>query len=94
MVYEGRWRPPEQHEQKWLDYQADKIKRGARRARSRAAGARSDPERRPDRAGLLRSATATCASRGAWRADHPKLVAWLDRFAAQVPAFDATKVAA
>ena len=25
---------------------------------------------------------------------HPKLVAWLDRFAAQVPAFNATKVAA
>ena len=31
---------------------------------------------------------------GTWRADHPKLVAWLDRFAAQVPAFAATKVAA
>ena len=32
--------------------------------------------------------------KGDWRADHPKLVAWLDRFAAQVPAFNATKVAA
>ena len=32
--------------------------------------------------------------KGAWREGHPKLVAWLDRFAAQVPAFDETKVAA
>jgi glutathione S-transferase len=31
---------------------------------------------------------------GAWRKDHPKLVAWLDRFAAQVPAFAETKVEA
>ena len=31
---------------------------------------------------------------GDWRAGHPKLVAWLDRFAAQVPAFNATKVTA
>ena len=32
--------------------------------------------------------------KGEWRDTHPKLVAWLDRFAAQVPAFAATKVAA
>ena len=31
---------------------------------------------------------------GDWRTGHPKLVAWLDRFAARVPAFAATKVAA
>jgi len=29
-----------------------------------------------------------------WRAAHPKLVTWLDRFAAKVPAFAETKVAA
>src|SRR5258708_3812414 len=29
---------------------------------------------------------------GDWRASRPKLVAWLDRFAAQVPTFAATKV--
>jgi glutathione S-transferase len=28
---------------------------------------------------------------GAWRGRHPKLVAWLDDFTAQVPAFEATK---
>ena len=28
VVYEGRLRPPEKHEPKWVDYQADKIVRG------------------------------------------------------------------
>jgi glutathione S-transferase len=28
---------------------------------------------------------------GSWRADHPRLVAWLDEFARRVPAFAATK---
>jgi glutathione S-transferase len=31
---------------------------------------------------------------GTWRPDHPRLVAWLDEFAARVPAFAATKPAA
>ena len=26
-VYEGRWRPVEKHEKKWVDYQAEKVKR-------------------------------------------------------------------
>ena len=29
---------------------------------------------------------------GEWRADHPRLVAWLDNFAARVPGYAATKV--
>jgi hypothetical protein len=28
---------------------------------------------------------------GKWRNGHPNLVAWLDKFAAQVPAFEATR---
>jgi glutathione S-transferase len=28
---------------------------------------------------------------GSWRADYPRLVQWLDRFATTVPAYDATK---
>ena len=31
---------------------------------------------------------------GTWRKPHPKLAAWLDKFAAQVPAFAETKVGA
>ena len=30
---------------------------------------------------------------GTWRKDHPRLLAWHDKFAAQVPAFAATKIA-
>jgi len=29
---------------------------------------------------------------GAWRVDHPRLVAWLDKFTAAIPAFEATKI--
>jgi glutathione S-transferase len=31
---------------------------------------------------------------GSWRKDHPRLVAWLEAFAAQVPAFTETQVTA
>ena len=31
---------------------------------------------------------------GKWRAGHPKLVEWLDEFAAKVPAFEKTRVTA
>src|SRR5438552_2321096 len=27
VVYEGRWRQPDKHEPKWVDYQSDKIQR-------------------------------------------------------------------
>ena len=32
-----------------------------------------------------------CRFGGGWRSEHPRLVAWLDNFAARVPAFAATK---
>ena len=31
---------------------------------------------------------------GTWRKDYPQLVAWLDAFAAKVPAFEKTRVTA
>ena len=31
---------------------------------------------------------------GKWRESHPRLVKWLDEFAARVPAFEATRVTA
>ena len=92
-VYEGRFRPPEQHEAKWLDYQADKIKRGL-------AALEAEPPPLDAIPNVGQIALACLLGHrdlrfaGDWRADHPKLVAWLDRFAAQVPAFGATKVAA
>ena len=90
-VYEIRWRPAEKHEQKWLDHQAGKVDAGARRARGCTAGARIAAERRSDRARLRArlSRLSFPAARGGRII--PRLAAWLDDFAAQVPAFDATK---
>ena len=88
-VYEGRYRPPEKHEQKWLDLQAGKVARGL------AALEASPPQlTSPPAVGQI---TVACALgyrdfrfAGSWRKDHPRLVAWLDAFAARVPAFAAT----
>jgi len=88
-VYEGRYRSPEKHEQKWLDLQAGKVARGL------AALEAAPPEiTSPPTVGQI---TVACALgyrdfrfAGSWRKDHPRLVGWLDAFAARVPAFAAT----
>ena len=92
-VYEGRWRAPEKHEPRWVDYQAGKVARGL--AALEAEPPALDPV--PD----VGQITAACALgyqdfrfAGRWREKHPKLVAWLARFEAAVPAFDKTMVAA
>ena len=70
-----------------------------RPARSRAGSRRSKPQPpgldAPPNVGQI---TLACALgyrdfrfEGNWRKDYPRLVAWLDTFAARVPAFDATK---
>ena len=90
VVYEGRWRPAERHEPKWVDHQAGKVTRAL--ASLEAAPPAIDA---PPNVGQI---TLACALgyrdfrfAGTWRKDHPRLVAWLDQFAAQVPAFAATK---
>jgi len=93
IVYEGRWRPVEHHVQKSTDYQADKIKRGLTALEAEPPSL--DPIPNVGQIALacflghrdLRFA-------GDWRAAHPRLVTWLDRFAAKVPTFAETKVAA
>jgi len=93
-VYEGRWRAPERHEPKWLDHQAGKVARALAvlEAAPPARGARSAV---PD-VGQIALACALgyrdFRFAGTWRPDHPRLVAWLDEFAARVPAFAATAV--
>ena len=91
LVYEGRFRPAEQHVQKWLDHQQGKIARGL----AHAEATLSTP-----REGLahIGEITQACALgymdfrfNGSWRADHPRLVAWLDHFAAKTPAFAQTQ---
>ncbi len=92
IVYEGRFRQPEMRLQTWLDRQQDKIDR-ALAVLEAAPPALSDV---PD----VGQITLACALgyldlrlASAWRKDHPKLVAWLDQFAARVPAFARTKPA-
>src|SRR4029079_15405504 len=93
LVYEGRFRPKEHHVQKWIDYQADKIKRGLTALEAEPPSLEATPN-----VGQIALACflghRDLRFSGDWRAGHPKLVTWLDRFAAQVPAFAATKVAA
>jgi glutathione S-transferase len=90
LVYEGRWRPAERHERKWVDHQADKV------ARALAALEASPPAlTAPPDVGQIALACALgyrdFRFEGKWRADHPRLVDWLEGFAARVPAFAATK---
>jgi glutathione S-transferase len=93
LVYEGRFRPPEHHVQKWIDYQADKIKRGL-------TAIEAEPPALDPIPNVGQIALACFLGHrdlrfgGDWRAAHPNLVTWLDRFAAKVPAFADTKVAA
>jgi glutathione S-transferase len=90
LVYEGRWRPPERHEPKWVDLQAGKVAR----ALSVLEAAPPALDATPD-VGQIALACALgyrdFRFPGTWRTDHPRLVAFLDEFARHVPAFAATK---
>jgi glutathione S-transferase len=90
LVYEGRFRPPDKHVQTWKDMQAAKV------ARALVALEAAPPAL--DAVPNVGQITLACALayqdfrfEGKWRKDHPRLVAWLDAFAAKVPAFAATK---
>jgi glutathione S-transferase len=93
VVYESRYRPDDKRVQVWVDRQSDKIARGL--AALEAAPPKLDAV--PDVGQIaLACVLGYCDLRfgGSWREGHPRLVAWLDKFAAQVPAFVQTKVAA
>jgi len=95
-VYEGRWRATEKHEAKWLDYQAGKV--------GRAFAVLEAAPPAPVSNGVLPHVgeiALGCALgyrdlrfAGTWRDSHPRLVAWLEGFAARVPAFAATTMKA
>ena len=93
MVYENRYRPPDKSVQTWVDRQAEKVARGL--AALEAAPPPLDPT---PNVGQIALACVLgyldLRFGGAWRKGHPRLLAWHDAFAAQVPAFAATKVAA
>jgi glutathione S-transferase len=89
-VYEGRFRPEEGRNANWVSHQDGKVARGLE-ALEAAPPVFAD---RP-RAGEIALACALgyldLRFEGKWRAGHPKLVAWLDDFAARVPAFETTR---
>ena len=92
-VYEGRWRQADRHEAKWVEHQAGKVSRALALLEAEPPTIDAMPH-----VGQIALACALGYQdfrfAGRWRADHPRLVAWLDGFAARVPAFAATQPAA
>ena len=88
-VYENRFRDPAIHDPKWLAHQAGKVER-----------ALAALEEAPPTGDVTVGQVALACGLGyldlrfdaRWRADHPRLEAWLADFAREVPAFEATRV--
>lgn len=90
LVYEKRFRPEDKQVETWVDRQWAKINRAL-------AVLEANPPQwtgHPDYGHI----TLACAlgyldfrHPGTWREEHPKLVAWLERFGKAVPAFGATQ---
>lgn len=89
-VSEGRFRAPEMHSQRWLDHQSGKVERGL-------ATLEASPPALSARPHIGQIALACALGyqdlrfEGKWRGEYPRLVAWLDDFAAKVPSFEATR---
>ncbi|WP_206735235.1 glutathione S-transferase [Bosea sp. Tri-44] len=88
-VYELRLRTAEMRNAAWTENQAGKV------ARALASLEAAPPVYDRPRIGEIALACALgyldLRFEGVWRAGHPALVAWLDTFAAKVPAFEATR---
>ncbi len=89
-VYEVRFRPEEGRNAAWVANQSGKISRAL-------AALEAAPPAYPGQPRIGEIALACALGyldlrfEGKWRAEHPKLVAWLDAFAAKVPAFEETR---
>jgi glutathione S-transferase len=90
-VYEKRFRPEEHWVAKWTDYQAEKVTRALDVLEAAPPPLPATPD-----IGHIGLACALgyldLRFEGKWRANYPKLVKWLDDFAAKIPSFAATKV--
>ncbi len=92
IVYEGRYRTPEMRVESWVALQQGKIDRAIAHLEAHLPNSgRAMP--------TIGEIATACALgyldlrlAGKWREHHPKLVAWLDRFAASHPVFEKTKV--
>jgi glutathione S-transferase len=91
LVYEGRYRPADKLVQSWVDRQNDKVARALKVLEASPPKIDATPD--------VGQITLACLLGyrdlrfgGVWRKDYPRLVEWHDKFAAQVPAFEETKV--
>ena len=91
LVYEKRLRPESAWNAVWMENQTGKIARAL-------TVLSADPPAAPE-APMIGEIGLACAlgyldlrHQGVWRTEFPALVPWLDRFAAAVPAFEATRV--
>ncbi len=90
-VYEARWRPEDMRDQKWLDHHAGKVARAL-------AALEAEPPKLTKQLNVGHVMVACALGyldlrfAGTWRKKHPKLRKWLDKFAARVPAFEATRM--
>ncbi|MQT13200.1 glutathione S-transferase family protein [Segnochrobactrum spirostomi] len=87
-VYEVRFRPEARRHPEWVSWQAAKVARALDFLEGTPPGPEVD-------VGTIAVACALgyldLRFDGRWRQNHPRLVAWLDAFAAAVPAFEATR---
>jgi glutathione S-transferase len=90
LVYEKRFRPEEKWHPAWQQRQQAKIDRGLDHLEKSPPAWGASPDY-----GHLTLAAALgyldFRHEGKWRAAHPQLISWLDRFARAVPAFEATR---
>jgi glutathione S-transferase len=90
VIYEARFRAETERSANWLTHQQGKIDRTLAHLEDNAPPPDADID-----AGTISLACALgyldLRFDGRWRKTAPKLVAWLDAFAARVPAFEATR---
>lgn len=91
IVYEGRYRGPEQASDQWLQRQQLKIDQGL-------ISLEASLQEQAVNAGTIAVAAALSyldlRHAGAWRKYHPRLVTWLQEFGARVPAIEPVHAAA
>ena len=88
VMYEGRFREPEQHSEKWVAMQQGKVNKALQALEADLPGNEV----------TVGTITIACALgyldfrfKGEWRKSHGKLAAWLDGFQARVPGYDQTQ---
>jgi len=91
LVYENRFRPEDKRVASWVERQEGKVARGMKALEASPPPLDAVPDvGQIALACLLGYRDLRFA--GTWRKEYPRLLAWHDKFAAQVPSFAETKV--